>query len=87
MLEFRDGGFISLLDKNQVKKIEKEHKEWLVCTSASKEQAKGWWLQTPKGDCVMFVNSSGKVESSCTKYFDNRADKSLFVRPVIRKKM
>lgn len=91
MVEFRDGGFVSLLEKKQAKKLEKENGDLLVCYSESEERAeakvKDWWLQTPKGDCVMFVNSLGKVQSSCTKYFDNRADKSLFVRPLIRKKI
>ena len=89
LVEFSEGGFVSLLDIKQAKKLEKENRDLMVCHTESQEksEAKEWWLQTPKEECAMFVNSSGKVQKSCTKYFDNRADKSLFVRPVIRKKM
>ena len=89
LVEFSEGGFVSLLDIKQAKKLEKENKDLLLCHTESEEksEAKDWWLQTPKDECVMFVNSSGKIQKSCTDYFDNRADKSMFVRPVIRKKM
>ena len=89
LVEFSEGGFVSLLDIKQAKKLEKENKDLLLCHTESEEksEAKEWWLQTPKEECVMFVNSSGKIQKSCTQYFDNRADKSMFVRPVIRKKM
>jgi len=89
LVEFSEGGFVSLLDIKQAKKLEKENKDLLLCHTESQEksEAKDWWLQTPKDECVMFVNSSGKIQKSCTDYFDNRADKSMFVRPVIRKKM
>lgn len=89
MVEFDEGGFVTLLDIKQAKKLEKENRDLLVCRTESQEKSetKEWWLQTPKEECAMFVNSSGKIQKSCTKYFENRADKSLFVRPVIRKKM
>ncbi len=89
LFEFSEGGFVTLLNIKQAKKLEKENKDLMVCHTDSQEksEAKEWWLQTPKEECVMFVNSSGKIQKSCTKYFENRADKSLFVRPVIRKKM
>ena len=86
------GELVSLLDKEQAEKIEDGNKQWLICTSDSKEnkegEAKEWWLKNPgKNGCAMFVNTFGESQRSCTTYFDNRADRSLFVRPVIRKKM
>ena len=91
MVEFSEGGSVSLLDIKQAKKLEKENRDLLVCRTESQEESeaktKEWWLQTPKEECVMFVKSSGKIQKSCTEYFDNRADKSLFVRPVIREKI
>jgi|GEM_PF-2583630 len=89
LVEFSEGGLVSLLNIKQAKKLEKENRDLMACHTGSQDKsgAKEWWLQTPKEECVMFVNSSGKIQKSCTKYFDNRADKSLFVRPVIRKKM
>lgn len=91
MVEFSEGGFVSLLDIKQAKKLEKENKDWLLCNTESQEESeaktKEWWLQTPQEECVMFVKSSGKIQKSCTEYFDNRADKNMFVRPIIRKKI
>lgn len=86
------GEFITLLEEKQAKKLKDENKDWLVCHHASAEKAdeksKGWWLKTPgKGDCVMFVDSAGKIWPKCTDFYDNRPDRTLFVRPVIKRKI
>lgn len=83
-----NGEFITLLEEKQAKKIQTENKDWFVCSSD--ENAKGWWLKAPSKkdkDCVMFVDSFGKIWPKCTQFYDNRPDRSLLVRPVIKIKI
>ncbi len=90
MVEFRKGEFVTLLDEKQANKLKKEDKDLLICIPVSEEKAdekaKGWWLQTPGTEkhCVTFVDSFGDIWSTCSGY-SNKADRSLYVRPVIRK--
>jgi len=94
MVDFDDGKLVTLLDDKQAAGLAENHKDWLICAPAENvgTKAKGWWLKVPadgsdKERCAKFVNSFGKIKKKCTTFSINNAEKSLFVRPVIRKKM